>query len=80
MSPEQIDQNQIIAEINLIPEDKCKELYELIHQFRMDLERSHNNIDEIMQFACSWSDMPEEDFNDFCEEIEQLRFMVKIFR
>ena len=43
MSPEQIDQNQIIAEINLIPEDKRKELYELIHKFRMDLERSQNN-------------------------------------
>ena len=26
-----------------------------------------------MQFAGSWSDMPEEDFSDFCEEIEQRR-------
>ncbi len=64
MSPEQIDQNQIIAEINLIPEDKCKELYELIHNFRMGLERSHNNRDEIMQFAGSCSDMPQEKFSD----------------
>lgn len=36
-------------------------------------EKSHNNVDEIMQFAGSWSDMPEEDFSDFCEEIEQRR-------
>ena len=43
MSPEQIDQNQIIADINLIPKDKRKELYELIHNFRMGLERSHKN-------------------------------------
>lgn len=77
MSPEQIDQNQIIAEINLIPEDKRKELYELIHQFRMSLERSPKNKNKIMQFAGSWSDMPEEDFKDFCEEIEQRRVMVK---
>ena len=73
MSPEQIDHNKIIAEINLIPKDKRKELYDLIHEFRMGLERSHNNIDEIMQFAGSWSDVPEEDFSDFCEEIEQRR-------
>jgi hypothetical protein len=39
MSLEQIDQNQIIDEINLIPEDKRKELYELIHNFRISLER-----------------------------------------
>jgi hypothetical protein len=71
MSPEQIDQNQIIAEINLIPEDKRKELCELIHNFRIGLKRSHNNINEIMQFAGSWSDMFEENFSDFCEEIEQ---------
>lgn len=73
MFPEQIDRNQIIEEINLIPEDKRQELYNLIHQFRISLERSHNNVDEIMQFAGSWSDMPEEDFSDFCEETEQRR-------
>lgn len=73
MSPEPIDRNQIIAEINLIPEDKRKELYNLIQKFRIDLERSHNNVDEIMQFAGSWSGMSEEDFSDFSEDIEQRR-------
>ena len=73
MTSKPIDQNQIIAEINLIPEDKRKELYELIHQFRIGLDRSKHNQDEIMQFAGSWLDMPEEDFSDFCEEIEQRR-------
>ena len=73
MTSKPIDQNQIIAEINLIPEDKRKELYELIHQFRIGLDRPKNNQNEIMKFAGSWSDMPEEDFNDFCEEIEQRR-------
>lgn len=73
MTPEQINQNQIIEEINLIPEDKRKELYDLIHNFRIGLERSPSNINEIMQFAGSWSDMSEEDFSNFCEEIEQRR-------
>jgi iron complex outermembrane recepter protein len=73
MSPEQIDRNQIIEEINLIPEDKRQELYNLIHQFRISLERSPNNVDRIMQFAGIWLDMSEEEFSNFCEEIEQRR-------
>ncbi len=73
MTSKPIDQNQIIAEINLIPENKRRELYELIHQFRMGLERPKHNQNEIMQFAGSWSDMPEGDFSDFYEEIEQRR-------
>ena len=64
--------------INLIPEGRRKELYELIHQFRIGLERPKHNQNEIMQFAGSWLDMPEEDFSDFCEEIEQRRCANKI--
>ena len=68
-----ISQNQIIEEISLIPEDKHQELYDLIHTFRMSLNPSENKISEIMQFAGSWSDMSEEDFRNFCEEVEQRR-------
>jgi hypothetical protein len=39
MTPEQINKNQIIAEINLIPEDKRKEVYDLIHKFRVGLNQ-----------------------------------------
>lgn len=77
MTSKPIDQNQIIAEINLIPEDKRKELYKLVYKFRMGLDRPKHNQNEIMQFAGSWSDMPEGDFKDFYEEIEQRRVMVK---
>jgi hypothetical protein len=73
MSPEQIDRNQIIEEINLIPEDKRQELYNLIHQFRISLKRSHDNVDKIMQFAGNWSDLSEKEFSNFYEEIEQRR-------
>ena len=44
---------------------------EQIHKFRIGLKRSHNNIDDIMQFAGSCSDMSEEDFSNLCKEIEQ---------
>lgn len=75
MSPEQIIQQQIAAEINLIPEAKRQELYELIHNFRINLKEpeSTNRASQIMDFAGSWSDIPEEDFNDFYIDIEQRR-------
>jgi hypothetical protein len=69
----EISKNQLIEEIDLIPENKHKELYDLIHKFRVGLNQPKHKIDEIMQFAGSWSDMTEEDFSDFCEEIEQRR-------
>ena len=73
MSPRHISQNQITEEINLIPEENRQELYEIIHSFRVSLQSENSKANEIMKFAGSWLDMPEEDFNDFCEEIEQRR-------
>ncbi len=69
----QISKNQFLEEISLIPEDRHKELYDLIHTFRMGLNQSEHKINEIMQFAGSWADLPEEDFKNFCEEVEERR-------
>ena len=68
MSPE-----QIIEEINLIPEEKRQELYKLIRDFRIGLKESDSKANQIMQFAGSWLDIPEENFDNFCTEIEQRR-------
>ena len=68
-----ISKNQLIKEIDLIPEKKHQELYELIHKFRISLNPSKHKINEIMEFAGSWSDISEEDFRDFSEDIEQRR-------
>jgi hypothetical protein len=65
-----IAKNKIIEEISLIPDDKITELYNLIHNFRIGLNPSENNINDIMQFAGCWEEMSETDFTDFCEEIE----------
>lgn len=65
--------DQIIEEINLIPEDKLIELYNLIHGFRLTLKLSENNVNEIMKFAGCWQDLSEEEFTDFSQEIEQRR-------
>ena len=69
----QNSQNRLIKEISLIPEDRHQELYDLIHKFRISLNQSEHKINEIMQFAGSWSDLPEEDFKNFCEEVEERR-------
>ncbi len=68
-----IFKNKIIEEISLIPDEKIAELYDLIHNFRIGLNQSENNINDIMQFAGCWEEMSETDFTDFCEEIEQRR-------
>jgi hypothetical protein len=68
-----LTKNDIIAEINLIPEDKLTELYNLIHSFRITLKSSANNINEIMMFAGCWQDLSDEEFNDFSQEIEHRR-------
>lgn len=73
MSSKQISQNQIVEEINLIPVENHQELYQLIHDFRMSLNLRENKTNKIMEFAGSWLDFPEENFNDFNEEIEQRR-------
>jgi hypothetical protein len=68
-----ISKNQIIEEISLIPDDKLNQLYDLIHNFRIELNQSENNLNKIMQFAGCWENMPEETFTGFCEDIEQRR-------
>ena len=73
MSQKQITFQQIIKKINLIPQEKRQELYDRIHDFRISLNCQDSKADEIMQFAGNWLDIPEEDFNDFYEEIEQRR-------
>ncbi len=68
-----ISPNQIIEEISLIPDDKMTELYDLIHNFKMFSNQSENNINQIMHFAGCWENMSDQDFTDFCGDMEQRR-------
>jgi hypothetical protein len=63
---------QVLDEIRLIPEEKLFELYELIHDFRLDLSKTRSTP-HIMQFAGCWQDLPDDVFTDFSEEIELRR-------
>ena len=70
---ESIIRDKVMEEIKLIPEHKLSEGYDFIHYFRIGLQKSKVNINQIMQFAGCWKDMSEDLFNDFLEEISKRR-------
>jgi len=68
-----IIRDKLLEEIKLIPEHKLSELYDFIHYFRLSLQNSKENRDQIIKFAGCWKDMPKEIFNEFSKEIAQRR-------
>ncbi|MBW4666017.1 MAG: hypothetical protein KME60_00885 [Cyanomargarita calcarea GSE-NOS-MK-12-04C] len=64
---------KVIAEINLLPKEKLEELYNFIHYFRLGVEASKGSLEQTMQFAGCWNDMPNEVFTNFDEEIKTRR-------
>ncbi len=64
---------KVIAEINLVPEEKLTELYNFIHSFRLNVEVSKGSLEQTMLFAGCWNDMSDEMFNNFDEEIKARR-------
>ena len=69
-----ITRNKVMEEIQLIPEHKLEEVYDFVHYFRIDLgEAVLGGKEEIMKFAGSWSDLPDEVFQEFTREISERR-------
>lgn len=64
---------KLLAEINLVPEEKLSELYNFIRNFRLGVEVSKGSLEQTMQFAGCWNDMSDEMFNNFDEEIKTRR-------
>ncbi len=64
---------KIQDEIRGIPEGKTRELYELVHQFRLKSQTPKDKAAEILRLAGSWADMPKEEFSSFCSEIRDRR-------
>jgi len=67
--------NKVLKEINLLPDEKLKEIYDLIHFFRIGLQirKSKGKSKSIMNFSGIWKEMSEKDFNDFSNEVELRR-------
>ncbi|PKP58997.1 MAG: hypothetical protein CVT88_06440, partial [Candidatus Altiarchaeales archaeon HGW-Altiarchaeales-1] len=66
-------QEKVMNEICLIPLEKLNAVYDIIHFFRVGLERSKSDTNKILEFAGCWKDMPDEKFNSFTKEIGERR-------
>lgn len=64
---------KVLHEIDLIPEDRLPDTYNLLHHFRLSLEASQESIRPAMQFAGCWRDMTDEVFAEFNQEIFERR-------
>lgn len=65
---------KMMEEVNLLPTDRLTEAYELIHYFRLGLRtEAPQERDGIMRFAGCWSDMSQDAFEAFSQEIAARR-------
>jgi hypothetical protein len=67
---------RLIDEIRGIPDTRVAEVYDLIHFFRVGLEKAvpgGGAAADLMSFAGSWSDMPEEAFSSLATEWQERR-------
>ena len=71
------ERKRILEEIEQIPENKLKEVYRLVHNYRIEQEETESDTEpftkSVMQYAGAWKDMPDEEFNEFLEEIRTRR-------
>ena len=58
-------------EIKEIPDSRLQEIYDVIHFFRLGLERESSKQSDVMRFAGAWEDM--QDFESFEAELKQRR-------
>ncbi len=68
-----IVREKIIKEVQLIPEEKLSEIYNFLHFFRLGIQKPKGNSKEILKFAGSWKDMPEDIFQEFADDIVKRR-------
>lgn len=64
---------KVIEELRKIPDEKMENIYEFIRHIRAESQNSRTNVDKIMGFAGCWSDMPENVFSEFIQEMGDRR-------
>ncbi|MBD1996941.1 hypothetical protein H6G00_09955 [Leptolyngbya sp. FACHB-541] len=65
--------NKVLQEIEHIPENRLVELYDVIHTFRLQAELGSSEPGSIMKFAGCWSDLPNEIYTEFLDDISLRR-------
>ena len=64
---------KVIEELRRIPDEKMGNIYEFIRHIRTEPQNSRTNVDKIMGFAGCWSDMPDNAFSEFIQEMRDRR-------
>lgn len=71
---------KLFDEISRIPDEKMPEIFDFLHHFRLGLESKSSNPQKTLQLAGSWSDMSEDDFQDFLNDVKNRRTKAFISR
>jgi hypothetical protein len=64
---------KVLEEIQRVPENQLSELYDLVHSFRLSATFNRTLPQELMQFAGCWSDMSDETYTDWLDDISLRR-------
>ena len=72
MEPLEI-RKKVIEELRRIPDEKMGNIYEFIRHIRTEPQNLTTNIDKIISFAGCWSDMPDNAFSEFIQEMRDRR-------
>jgi hypothetical protein len=65
--------NTILKELKNVPVERLEDLYSIIHSLQANTKKSDKRSKEILSFAGTFGDMPENDYNDFLRQVKQTR-------
>jgi hypothetical protein len=65
--------NSILKEIKKVPVNRLEELYILIHSFNEESSKITNTKNEILSFSGAFSEMSDNDYNDFIQHTDNTR-------
>lgn len=66
-------QRKVMDEIQAIPVERLLELYDVIHFFRIGVERTTPMMPDVMRFAGCWSDLSDDEFDDLLTDMAARR-------
>ena len=65
--------NTILKELKNVPVDRLEDLYSIIHSLQANTKKSDKASKKVLTFAGSFSDMTENDYNDFIQQTKETR-------
>ncbi len=63
--------NNILKELKNVAVERLQDLYSIIHSIKADTKKSGETTKQILSFAGSFSDMTENDYNEFVQETKR---------